>query len=59
MDHADRRGTCLLAEQAAERPDPAFRMSPDTFSLAMIQVPMTPSWRLWIWPCVACQMVAQ
>lgn len=35
-------GACTLAEEAAERPDLAFRMSPDTFNLAMIRRAINP-----------------
>ena len=36
-------GACTLAEEAAERPDLAFRMSPDTFNLAMIRRAVNPA----------------
>jgi hypothetical protein len=36
-------GACTLAEEAAERPDLAFRMSPDSFNLAMIRRVVNPA----------------
>jgi hypothetical protein len=36
-------GTCALAEEAAERPDLAFRMSADTFNLAMVRRAVNPA----------------
>jgi DinB family protein/SCP-2 sterol transfer family protein len=36
-------GACRLAEEAAERPDLTFRMSPDSFNLAMIRRAVNPA----------------
>ena len=36
-------GACTLTEEAAERPDLTFRMSPDTFNLAMIRRAVNPA----------------
>lgn len=36
-------GACTLAEETAERPDLSFRMSPDTFNLAMVRRAMSPA----------------
>jgi SCP-2 sterol transfer family protein/DinB family protein len=36
-------GVCRLAEEGADRPDLTFRMSPDTFNLAMIRRAVNPA----------------
>ena len=36
-------GACILAEEAAERPDLCFRMSADTFNLAMVRRSVNPA----------------
>jgi putative sterol carrier protein len=36
-------GACRLAEEAADRPDLTFRMSADTFNLAMIRRAVNPA----------------
>jgi hypothetical protein len=36
-------GACTLAEEAAERPDLSFRMSADTFNLAMVRRAVNPA----------------